>query len=217
MMHHHSFAFISLPRTRFQYHPHPLLLHTTQHGLTISAFITPRCMHAWVNTATSDLNSAWWSALLTFCDGLRNCVGWKLGAFSPIVLRPLEARADKWTVIFEFKSFWQCSFGRWGFAMRPQLCSRKSRGPSRLLWMGRVVVVVVCYACVRVLLASSLLTNQLSSLSHYPHTKQSLQCSFVLELERRQTRRKEVGVEGVMVLIRDFAVDLGRTWWEQMV
>jgi hypothetical protein len=207
-MHHHSFAFISLPRTRFQYHPHLLLLHTPQHGLTISAFVTPHCMHAWVNNATSDLNSAWRSALLTFCDGLRNCVRWRLGAFSPI-LRPSEAHADKWTPIFEFKSFWQCSFGRWGFMMRPQLCSRKSRGPSHLLWMGRGVVIVVCYACVRVLLASSLLTNQLLSLSHYPHTKQSLRCSFVLELERRQIQRKEVRVEEVMGLIRDFAVDLG--------
>ena len=54
--------------------------------------------------------------------------------------------------------------------------------------------------------------------------KQSLRCGFVLELERRQTRRKEVGVEGVMVLIRDFAVDLGiwkegrgRTWWTEIV
>ena len=34
-----------------------------------------------------------------------------------------------------------------------------------------------------------------------PHTKQSLR-SFVLELERRQIRRKEVGVEGVMELVR---------------
>jgi hypothetical protein len=45
-----------------------------------------------------------------------------------------------------------------------------------------------------------------------------------LELERRQIRRKEVGMEGVMGLIRDFAVDLGiwkegrgRTWWSVML
>ena len=38
-----------------------------------------------------------------FCDGLRSCIGWRLGAFSPIVLRQSEARADKWTAIFEFK------------------------------------------------------------------------------------------------------------------
>jgi hypothetical protein len=47
------------------------------------------------------LNSAWWSALWTFCDGLRNCIGWRLGAFSPIVLRPSKACADKRTGIFE--------------------------------------------------------------------------------------------------------------------
>ena len=48
------------------------------------------------------LNSAWWSSLLTFCDGLRSC-RWRLGAFSPIVLRPSEVYADKWTAIFEPK------------------------------------------------------------------------------------------------------------------
>jgi hypothetical protein len=38
-----------------------------------------------------------------FCDGLRSCIGWTLGGFSPIVLRPSKACADKWTVIFELK------------------------------------------------------------------------------------------------------------------
>ena len=37
-----------------------------------------------------------------------------------------------------------------------KLWSRECRGPSRLLWMGRGVVIVVCYARMRVLLASSL-------------------------------------------------------------
>jgi len=75
---------------------------------------------------------------------------------------------------------------------------------------------------VRVPLASSLLTNQSSSLSHLPHTKQSLR-SFVLELAWRQIRRKEVGVERVMELIRNFVVDLGiweergRTWRAEIV
>jgi hypothetical protein len=43
-------------------------------------------------------------------------------------------------------------------------------------------------------------------------------------LEWRQIRRKEVGVERVMELIRDFAVDLGIwkegrgwTWWVEIV
>jgi hypothetical protein len=43
-------------------------------------------------------------------------------------------------------------------------------------------------------------------------------------LERKQIREKEVGVEVVMGLIRDFAVDLGiwkegrgRTWWAEIV
>jgi hypothetical protein len=40
---------------------------------------------------------------LTFWDGLRSCIGWTLGGFSPIVHRPSGAYTDKWTAIFEFK------------------------------------------------------------------------------------------------------------------
>jgi hypothetical protein len=52
-------------------------------------------------------------------------------------------------------------------------------------------------------------TNQSSSLSHYPHTKQSLRYSFVLEVGE-EVKMTEVGVEGVMELARDFADESAR-------
>lgn len=44
-----------------------------------------------------------WSGLLTFCDGPRNCIGWRLGAFSPPSHVVLKAIADELTAVFEFK------------------------------------------------------------------------------------------------------------------
>jgi hypothetical protein len=67
-------------------------------------------------------------------------------------------------------------------------------------------------------------TNQSSSLSHYPRTKQSLRCSFIREA-REEAKTEEGGWGGKgHGLIRDFAVDLGiwkegrgRTWWAEIV
>jgi len=67
--------------------------------------------------------------------------------------------------------------------------------------------------------------KRISRLSPITHARNS-HCGVALywKLERKQRRRKEVGVERVMGLIRDFAVDLGiwkegrgQTWWAEIV
>jgi hypothetical protein len=91
-----------------------------------------------------------------FCDGLRSCIGWRLGAFSPIVLRQSEARADKWTAIFEFKVVLAMLVWLLGFHDAAAGVQQKISRTLSLVVDGRGVVAVVCYARVRVPLASSL-------------------------------------------------------------
>jgi len=140
---------------------------------------------------------------------LRSCIGWVLGGFSPTVLHPSEACADKWIAIFKLKVILAMLVRSLGFHNAATVVQQKTSRIHSPVVDGKGG----CYRCMlgsrEYCLEVLLETNQSSSLSHYPPIKQSLRCSFVLELERRQIRRKEVGMEGVMGLIRDFAVDLG--------
>jgi hypothetical protein len=139
------------------------------------------------------------------------------------VLHPSEAYTDKWIAIFELKVILAMLVRSLGFRDAATVVQQKTSQIHSPVVDGKGG----CYRCMlssrEYRLQVLWETNQSSSLSHYPPMKQSLRCSFILELERRQIWRKEVRVEGVMGLIRDFAVDLGikegrgPTWWPEIV
>jgi len=79
-----------------------------------------------------------------FCDGLRNGIGWRLGAFSPIVLRQSEACADKWTAIFEFKVVRAMLVRSLGFRDAAAVVQQKMSWTFSLVVDGKGVVTDVC-------------------------------------------------------------------------
>ena len=81
---------------------------------------------------------------MTFCDGLRNYVGWRLSGFSPIVLRPSEACTDKCTPIFEFKVVLAMLVWSLGFHDAAAVVQQKISQTFLPVVDGRGVVAVVC-------------------------------------------------------------------------
>ena len=117
-----------------------------------------------------------------------------LGGFSPIVLHPSEACTDKWIAIFELKVILAMLVRSLGFRDAAAVVDGKGG----------------CHCCMLSLRESTARKFFGKRISRRPsriaRTRNSY-CGIVLypRLERKQRRRKEVGMVGVMELVRDFA------------